>query len=71
MVDDISAGQPLSPQLAEKFQLIQSLLPNLRSRAVTVRRTAFDAALTRYRDLERAEEELEYIIDVCDGVERA
>jgi len=58
----------VADDLAGKVQLILSLAPSLRSRAATVRQSPFQAALRRYQDLLRAEEELVMIIQVCDEV---
>ena len=61
----------LDPAITEKFRLIQSLVPTLRSRSSTIRKTYFEAALQRIYDLTKAEEELDYVIEVCDEVLRA
>jgi len=61
----------LSPELGGKIQIIASMLPYLRSRSSTVRRSAFDNALSHYQDVLRAENELLQIIDMCKEIERA
>jgi len=58
----------IATTMAEKFQILMSLTPELRSRATVVRKTAFDAALHRRLDIETAKNELELIIKLCEEI---